>query len=145
MLVRCSLGWGPLISVVFIFSHVLSFITAIFKRFFLMWTILKSLLNLLQYCFCFFIFWFCGFETCGIAAPCPSIELASPALEGNFLTTGPPGKSLQSFCMVERSGDFQFSFLFIFINNTAKKKKNNTAKNSLGFAPLCKALVISFR
>ena len=33
--------------------------TCFFKDFFLMWTIFKSLLNLLQYCFCFmFVFFF---------------------------------------------------------------------------------------
>ena len=30
----------------------------------------------------------------GILVPCPGIEPASPALEGGFFTTGPPGKSL---------------------------------------------------
>ena len=30
---------------------------------------------------------------CGILVPQPGIEPASPALEGVFLTTGPPGKS----------------------------------------------------
>ena len=54
---------------------------------------LKSLLNLLQYCFCF-MFWFFGHEACGILAPWTGIEPAPPALEGEVLTTGPPGKSL---------------------------------------------------
>ena len=49
-----------------------------------MWTILKVLLNLLQYCFCSFMFWFFGHEACGILAPQPGIEPASPALEGKF-------------------------------------------------------------
>ena len=31
--------------------------------------------------------------TCGILVPRPWIKPASPALEGGFLTTGPPGKS----------------------------------------------------
>ena len=31
---------------------------------------------------------------CGILVPWPGIEPASPALEGRFLATGPPGKSL---------------------------------------------------
>ena len=31
---------------------------------------------------------------CGILVPRPGIEPVSPALEGRFLTTGPPGKSL---------------------------------------------------
>uniref|UniRef100_A0AC11DXG5 GIPC PDZ domain containing family member 2 n=1 Tax=Ovis aries TaxID=9940 RepID=A0AC11DXG5_SHEEP len=31
-------------------------------------------------------------DACGILSPSPGIELASPALEGKVLTTGPPGK-----------------------------------------------------
>ena len=38
--------------------------------------------------FCFF-----GREACGILAPWPGIEPAPPILEGEILTTGPPGKS----------------------------------------------------
>ena len=52
-----------------------------------------SLLNLLQYCFCF-IFWFLGHEACGILAHHPGIKPAPPALEDEVLTTGPPGRSL---------------------------------------------------
>ena len=67
------------------------------KKYFLMWTIfLKSLLNLLQYCFCI-MFWFFGHEACGILAPQPGIEPTLPALEVEVLTTGPPGKSLYIF------------------------------------------------
>ena len=33
---------------------------------------------------------------CGILVPPPGTEPMSPALEGKFLTTGPPGKSLRS-------------------------------------------------
>ena len=40
------------------------------------------------------MFWFFGQEACGILAPRPGIEPAPPALEGEVLTTGPPGKSL---------------------------------------------------
>jgi len=59
-----------------------------------MWTILKSLLNLLQYCFCFmFCFVFFQTQACEILAPQPGIELALPALESEVLTTEPPGKS----------------------------------------------------
>ena len=53
---------------------------------------LKSLLNFLQYCFCFML-WLLGLEACGILAPYPGIEPTPPALEGRVLTTGPPGKS----------------------------------------------------
>ena len=56
---------------------------------------LKSLLNLLQYCFCF-ICWFFGREACGILAPRPGIEPALPALEGEVPATAPTGKSLHN-------------------------------------------------
>ena len=45
------------------------------------------------------MFWSFGPETCGILAPRPGIEPASPALEGEVLTTGPPGKSLSSILL----------------------------------------------
>ena len=41
---------------------------------------------------------------CGILVPRPGIELASPAVEGRFLTTGPPGKSLE-FCFSIKLSD----------------------------------------
>ena len=40
------------------------------------------------------MFWFFGPQACGILAPRPGIEPAPPALEGEVLTTGQPGKSL---------------------------------------------------
>ena len=60
-----------------------------FLRFF---SDLKSLLNLLQYCFCFKFFFF-GPEACGILVPQPGIKPTPPALEGEVLATEPPGKS----------------------------------------------------
>ena len=49
-----------------------------------MWTIFfKSLLNLLQYCFCF-MFWLFGRETCGVLDPQPGIEPAPSALKVKF-------------------------------------------------------------
>ena len=39
------------------------------------------------------MFWFFGPEACGILAPRPGIKPAPPALEGEVLTTGLPGKS----------------------------------------------------
>ena len=53
---------------------------------------LKSLLSLLQYCFCFVLFCF-DQEKCGILVPQPGIEYIFLALEGEILSTGPPGKS----------------------------------------------------
>ena len=52
----------------------------------------KSLLNLLQYCFCF-MFWVFDHEACGILAPRPGTEPISPALESEVLITGPPRTS----------------------------------------------------
>ena len=63
-----------------------------FKRYFGCGPFLKSLLNLLQCCFCF-MFWFFGLGACGILAPQPGIKPIPPALEGEVLTTGPPGES----------------------------------------------------
>ena len=40
-------------------------------------------------CFCF-LFWF---KACGVLAPPPGMEPPLPALEGETLTTGPPGQS----------------------------------------------------
>ena len=54
---------------------------------------LKSLLNLLPYCFCF-MFWAFGPEACWILAPQRRIEPIPPAVESEVLTTGPSGKSL---------------------------------------------------
>ena len=70
-----------------------------------MWTIL----NELQCCFCF-MFWFVDCKACGILAPQPGLKPASPTLEGEVLTNGPPGKSLyflyftlyQSTCLLQR-------------------------------------------
>ena len=38
------------------------------------------------------MFWFVGSEVCGILIPWPGIKLESPAIEGEVLTIGPPGK-----------------------------------------------------
>ena len=82
------------------YSKVLSNTAFFFLRFFLTWTIfLKSLLNFLQYYFCF-MFWFFGHEACGTFAPRPGIEPAPPALEGEVLTTGLPAKSQHSLILI---------------------------------------------
>ena len=39
------------------------------------------------------MFWVFGLETRGILAVLPGIQPVPPALEGEVLTTGPPGKS----------------------------------------------------
>ena len=74
-------------------SRKTSWIIFFFKDFSWCGLLLKSLLNLLQYCFCFML-WFFGHKACGISAPRPGIKSAPPAMEGEVLTTGLPGKSL---------------------------------------------------
>ena len=84
-----------------------------FNFFFSCGPLLKSLFNLLQYCFCF-MFWFFGREACGILAPRPGIEPAPPALEGEVLTTGLPGKSLDTILIpINRWGNRTFRRLSI--------------------------------
>ena len=53
---------------------------------------LKSLLNLLQYLFCF-VFQFLGREACRILTPRSEVKPSAPALEGAVSSTGPPGRS----------------------------------------------------
>ena len=76
--------------------------TGIFFEFFLFFPLklfscvpfLKSLLNVLKYCFCFM---FLGHKACRILAPWLGIEPISPALKSKVLTAGPPEKSLGLF------------------------------------------------
>ena len=81
-----------------------------FLRFFFMWTILKSLLNLLQYSF-YFIFLFIGHVVCGILAPWPGMEPAPAAWKGKVLTAGLPEKSFILVVMFINS-------LFLFTNSS---------------------------
>ena len=53
---------------------------------------LKSLLNMLQYCFCF-MFWFFGCKACVVLAPQPEIESVPHVLEGEVLSNESQGKS----------------------------------------------------
>ena len=65
-----------------------------FLKIILMWTIFKVFIEFVTILLLFYVFfWFFGHEACGILAPRPGIEPAPPALEGEVLTTGPPGKS----------------------------------------------------
>ena len=57
-----------------------------------MWTIFKVFIEFVTKLLCF-MFWFFGCKACGILAPRPGIEPASPALESEVLTPGPPRKS----------------------------------------------------
>ena len=70
-----------------------NFFLAYFFKKFLCGPFLKSLLSLLKYCFCF-IFWFLGYESGRTLSPRSGIKPTPLALEGEVLTTGPPGKFL---------------------------------------------------
>ena len=54
------------------------------------------------------MFWLFGCKSRGILAPWPGIEPTPSALEGEVLTSGPPGKSLVLFIF----------FIFIFGHTT---------------------------
>lgn len=57
---------------------------------------LNSLLNLLQYYFCF-MFWLFRHEVCGILTPQPGLKPTAPVLGGKVLTAGPSEKFLTSY------------------------------------------------
>ena len=58
-----------------------------------MWIIFKVFIEFVTIFLLLNILGFFGTEACGILAPWPGIEPAPPPLEGEVLTTGPPGKS----------------------------------------------------
>ena len=58
-----------------------------------MWTIFKVFIEFITIMLLFYVLAF-GPEACGILASRPGIEPTPPALEGEVLTTGPPGRSL---------------------------------------------------
>ena len=57
-----------------------------------MWTAFKVFIEFVIILLLFYVSWFFGHVACGIVVPQPGIETASPTLEGQVLTTGPPGK-----------------------------------------------------
>ena len=60
--------------------------------FFLIWTIFKVFIEFVTILFLFYVLAFWP-QACGILAPKAGIEPTLPALEGEVLTTGPPGES----------------------------------------------------
>ena len=71
----------------FVESRICDKISYLAEEILLVLLFLKSLLNLLQYCFCV-MFW-----VWGDLSTTPGIEPPSPALEGGVLTTRSPRKS----------------------------------------------------
>ena len=59
-----------------------------------MWATFKVFTEFVALLFLFYIVLLFGWEACGILTPQPGIKPIPPALEGEVLTTEPPGKSL---------------------------------------------------
>ena len=88
-----------------------------------MWTIFKVFIEFFTTSALAFFFFF-GCEICGILAPQPGIKPVPPALQGEVLTTGPSGKSLNSrfhidymitFHMNESKNGFCVPFSLFFV------------------------------
>ena len=58
-----------------------------------MWTVLKAFLEFITVLFLFYVLIFLATRHVGILAPWLGIEPTFLALEGEVLTSGPPGKS----------------------------------------------------
>ena len=69
-----------------------------------MWTIFKVAIELATTLPLFLMFWFFGPKACRSPAPLPGTECTPSALEGEVLTTGPPGKSLP-LCLKTRKAE----------------------------------------
>ena len=76
-------------------TWLLFFFCFVFKIFYLMRTIWKIFTGFVIVLLLFYVlfFFFFGCETCGILTPRPGIESTPSTLEGEVLSTGPPGKS----------------------------------------------------
>ena len=91
----------------------------------------KSLLSLLQYCFCF-MFWFLGHEVCGNLTPWPGIKPTPLALEGEALTTGLPVKSLYHILLMAKFNFFFLSRKSVFIWRACSKQNAIRTSHTAG-------------
>ena len=83
------------------------------KRFFLTWIIFKVFNEFVTTLLLFYVFGFLsGPEARGVLAPWSGTKPAPPTLEGEVLTTGPPGKSLRDL--------FIFIIIFFFSERSCK-------------------------
>ena len=74
-----------------------------------------------QLSICLFLFWFFGREACGIR---PGMEPAPPALEGEVLAIGLPGKSLGQGPL--------FFFFFLWAHPNCPEEVVGTQEVSVG-------------
>ena len=68
---------------------------------------------------------------CGILVPRPGIKPPSPALEGRFLTTGPPGKS--PICKLFLKWRVQDGYLLVRVDGSSRSFPEPVFSNSLVF------------
>ena len=61
--------------------------------------------------------WLFGHGACGILTPRPEIEPPLPALEGEVLTTGPPGKSLGCTALDKSLHIYDLTHFFLCLKN----------------------------
>ena len=74
----------------------------IFQTFWGMWTFFKVFIEFVTTLLLFYVFgFFFGPQACEIPAPRPGIKPTPPALEGQVLTTGPPGKTLHLLIQID--------------------------------------------
>ena len=82
-----------------------------------MWTIFKVFIEFVTILLLFYAFaGFFGHEACGIPAPQPRIKHVPPALEGEVLTTGLPGKSQKT---VSLRSKHTFTFV-VFVQSLSR-------------------------
>ena len=67
----------------------------IFFKIFFMWIVFKVFIEFVTVLLWFYVLFFFSCKSCGILAPQPGIEPTPPALEGEVLISGPPGRSLE--------------------------------------------------
>ena len=99
-----------------------------------MWTIFKVFIEFVTILLLLFILGSFGHNTFGSLAPQPGIEPLSPALEGQVLTTGLPGKCLNKILIGFFGQELGVSFLKCFFHIAASHspdKSSNIASSLL--------------
>ena len=93
------------------------------------------------FCLVFYVF---GHEACGILTPQPEIEPTHPALEGNVLTTWPPGKSPNSlFWWV--NGSLPLNFLSNYSSSLSMAQIKESRAKEMGAGHQSHFFIVSIR
>ena len=87
----------------FVYRQVIGFVLVSLCGFFFFFILsvdhFKVFLEFVTILLLFFMFWFFGHKACRILAPQPGFKPVSPALAGRVLTSGPPGKFLNTLLL----------------------------------------------